>query len=75
MGKSGMLEADSPWRTDTLARSKSISYNKKFGFAVAAGQAYNSYATGVDAITGLDLDACGEKNHSLQTAPAAPGYQ
>jgi hypothetical protein len=75
MEKNGLLQADSPWRTDTLARSASISYNKSFGFAVAAGEIFNAYATEADAIINLDLDACGKKDQSLQTVPAAPGYQ
>ena len=70
----GMLQDDSPWRTDIAARSASISYNRPLGFSVAAGGSYNSYATQGDAITMLDLDICGKKGENFKTRPIAPGY-
>ena len=70
----GMLQEDSPWRTDSAARSEVISYNKSFGFDVATGGTFNSYAQEGDAINRLDLEACGKTEEHLRTGPIAPGY-
>lgn len=70
----GMLQEDSPWRTDSAARSELISYNKSFGFNVATGGIYNSYATHGDDINKSDLEVCGKKGEKLRTGPIAPGY-
>jgi 3-mercaptopyruvate sulfurtransferase SseA len=70
----GMLQEDSPWRMDNAARSELISYNKSFGFDVATGGMFNSYAQEGDAINRLDLEACGKTEENLRTGPIAPGY-
>jgi rhodanese-related sulfurtransferase len=70
----GMLQKDSPWRTDIAARSESISYNKSGGFTVAEGASFNSYATHGDDINRMDLELCGKTGENLITRPAAPGY-
>lgn len=70
----GMLQEDSPWRTDSAAHSEAISYNKDMGFAVAGGKTYNSYAQQGDAINRADLKVCGKTEENLKTVPIAPGY-
>ncbi len=70
----GMLQDDSPWRTDIAARSEAITYNKPHGFSPAGEDSYNSYAKHGNAINRTDLDVCGKTGAKLKTAPAAPGY-
>jgi 3-mercaptopyruvate sulfurtransferase SseA len=70
----GMLPDDSPWRTDTPARSAAITYNKPQGLAVAAGEGVNPYTQHGSGVNILDMATCGRKGEKLQTLPVAPGY-
>jgi 3-mercaptopyruvate sulfurtransferase SseA len=70
----GMLQEDSPWRTDSASRSESISYNRPRGFIVTTGGTNNSYATKGDAINRVDLEVCGKTGADLKTIPITPGY-
>jgi 3-mercaptopyruvate sulfurtransferase SseA len=70
----GMLQEDSPWRTDMTTRSESITYNKPNGYPLATGGKYNSYAQQGDAISRSDLAVCGKTGENLKTVPPAPGY-
>ena len=70
----GMLEKDSPWRTDTLGRSESITLNKPNGFRVDSRGHYNSFAKQADEINRHDSAICGGAAKGSAIGPIAPGY-
>ncbi len=71
--KDGALKADSPWRTDTAARSEAITYNKDAGKTVYKATA-DSYALRADGVNVTDSSVCGGGAATLGGSPVAPGY-
>ena len=70
----GLLEKDSPWRTDTLRHSESITFSKPNGFVVDSSGSYNSFAKQADEINRYDSDICGGAPKNSDIGPVAPGY-
>ncbi len=70
--KDGALKANSPWRTDTLARSAAITYNKDAGKPVEKMTSANSFSLRADLVNVTDANACGGGQGS--SGPTAPGY-
>jgi len=70
----GRLEKGSPWRTDTLGRSESITFNKPNGFLADSGGFYNSFAKQADEINRHDSTVCGATIKGSDLGPVAPGY-
>ena len=69
--KDGGLKANSPWRTDTAARSEAITYNKTAGKTVEKLTNANSFALRADMVNLTDSIACGGGGSS---GPTVPGY-
>jgi hypothetical protein len=69
--KDGALKADSPWRTDTAARSAIITYNIDAGKTVYKLTGADSYSLRADQVNVTDSNACGGPQ---ATGPVAPGY-
>lgn len=69
--KDGGLRANSPWRTDTAARSEAITYNKDAGRTVEKMTGANSFALRADLVNLTDSLACGGGE---AVGPVAPGY-
>ncbi len=72
VAKDGGLAANSPWRTDTAARSEAITYNKDAGKLVYLLTGANSYSLRADGVNLTDSSSCG--GGSGGTPPIAPGY-
>lgn len=72
VAKDGGLTADSPWRTDTAARSESITYNKDAAKLVYILTGANSYALRADMVNVTDSSICG--GGTPGGPPVAPGY-
>lgn len=72
VAKDGGLAANSPWRTDTLARSGVVTYNVDNGFVVEKLTGANSFALRADEVNVTDAAACGGGGDA--GGPAAPGY-
>lgn len=70
--KDGALKANSPWRTDTAARSQAITYNKDNSIAVDKINGADSYALRADMVNLTDSIACGGSGDGK--GPIAPGY-
>lgn len=70
--KDGGLKADSPWRTDTAARSAVITYNKDADKTVEKLTSANSYALRADMVNLSDSIACGGGGGG--GGPITPGY-
>ncbi|NOR26027.1 MAG: hypothetical protein GQ542_16910, partial [Desulforhopalus sp.] len=70
----GLLEKGSPWRTDTLGRSESITLNKPNGFRVDSRGHYNSFAKQADEINRHDSTICGGAAKDSGIGPIVPGY-
>ena len=71
VAKSGALKADSPWRTDTTARSGVITYNVDNAKTVEKLTVADSYALRGDLVNLTDSNACGG---GASPGPIAPGY-
>jgi hypothetical protein len=69
--KNGGLKANSPWRTDTAARSQAITYNSDAGKTVEKLTGANSFALRADMVNLTDSIACGG---AAPSGPTAPGY-
>jgi len=69
----GSLDPASPWRTDTAARSESITYNKPNAFTVEPVDPANSFALRGDMVNVTDTAICGPGGSPPGT-PIAPGY-
>ncbi len=72
--KLGGLTADSPWRTDTAARSAAITYNKDAGKPVEQLVGASPYALRADGVNVADGSVCGGGPSAPGGAPVAPGY-
>jgi hypothetical protein len=72
--KDGGLTADSPWRTDTTARSEAITYNKDAGKLVYQLTGADSYALRADVVNVTDSSSCGGGSGTPGGSPVAPGY-
>jgi hypothetical protein len=70
--KDGGLKANSPWRTDTAARSAAITYNKDAGKTVEKLTGANSYALRADMVNLTDSITCGGGGGG--GGPITPGY-
>lgn len=70
--KDGALKANSPWRTDTTARSEAITYNKDAGKTVEKLIGAGSYALRADMVNLTDSIACGGGGGG--GGPITPGY-
>jgi hypothetical protein len=70
----GGLTADSPWRTDTAARSEAITYNKEAGKTVFKLTGADSYALRADLVNVTDSSVCGGGTSTPGGSPVAPGY-
>jgi hypothetical protein len=70
----GGLKADSPWRTDTAARSEAITYNKEAGKPVFVLTGADSYALRADGVNVVDSSSCGGGSGTPGGSPIAPGY-
>jgi hypothetical protein len=73
VAKDGGLAANSPWRTDTPARSGVVTYNVDNGFEVEKLTGANSFALRADMVNVTDSAACGVGG-GTGGAPIAPGY-
>ncbi len=69
----GALAPNSPWRTDTAARSEAITYNKEAGKTVYKATA-DSYALRADGVNVADSSICGGGAAAPGGSPVAPGY-
>ncbi len=67
----GNLPDNSPWRTDTAARSASVTLNNAT-FTVEPLVGANAYALRADAVNVTDSSACGGGGGG--GGPVAPGY-
>jgi len=69
----GALAPNSPWRTDTAARSEAITYNKEAGKTVYKATA-DSYALRGDGVNVTDSSVCGGGTSAPGGSLVAPGY-
>jgi hypothetical protein len=73
VAKDGGLAANSPWRTDTPARSGVVTYNVDNAFEVEKLTGANSFALRADLVNVTDAAVCGGGGGN-GGGPIAPGY-